>query len=346
MEKINNKAQLLYAKEDLRLEDLSIPNLGDRDVLINIKACGICKSDIDYYFNGRVADFIIKKPIVIGHEASGVILKVGGKVKNIKVGDRVSIIPLIGCKKCRFCLNNQENLCINRKFLGCPPDTQGCFQQFLAHPEDLVVKISDDISFEEAAMVEPSAIAYNAIKVTGGLQGTNNIGIIGAGNIGLLLGKILAINKKNYINFFDIDEKKLNFAKKIIKDSRTYLIQKDHKIFPNDLNLAFDVSGSPEGVNTAIENMDFGGRIGLIGWSAGSRNTNLNNVVLKELALLGSSNFRVEDFKEVTDLVNLGKLDFKGLYRSGFTINDLEDVFVDIKDRKFLEPKVIIKIEK
>jgi len=344
MDKTTNKAQILYKKEDLRLKDCEIAEPGETDVLINIKACGICKSDMDYYYDGRVADFIVEKPIVIGHEASGVIVEKGRKVNDIQVGDRVSIIPLIGCSRCKFCKKGQQNLCINRKFLGCPPDTQGCFQQFLVHPASLVVKVSDNVSFEEAAMIEPSAIAYNAIKKIGGLKGSHNIGIIGAGNIGLLLGKILSTNGSNNINFFDISQNKLDFARNVIKGSKTYLVKKDSRISPDYLDIAFDVSGSSEGINIAIENMDFGGKIGLIGWSLGNRDTNLNNVVLKEIALIGSSNFKIKDFKEVANLVNTKKLDFKGLYKTGFGIEDIADVFEDIRNGKFEEPKIIITL--
>ena len=193
------KAQILYGKEDLRLEEKPIPEIRNNQVLIRIKACGICKSDLDYYFNGRVHDFIVVKPIVIGHESSGIIEKVGKDVKNLEEGDRVSIIPLIGCGTCDFCLDRAENLCRNRNFLGTPPDTQGCYQEYIAHPADLVVKVNDGVSYEEAAMIEPSTIAYNGIEVIGGIEGENRIGIVGAGTIGLLIGNLLSINRKNKI---------------------------------------------------------------------------------------------------------------------------------------------------
>lgn len=338
------KAQVLYGKEDLRLEEKSIPVIKDNEVLIRIKACGICKSDVDYYFEGRVADFIVKKPIVSGHEASGIIEEVGRVVKDIKIGDRVSIIPLIGCRDCDFCLNGAENLCRNRRFLGCPPDTQGCYQEYIAHPADLVVKINNSVSYEEGAMIEPSSIAYNGIKIIGGVEGENRIGIIGAGTIGLLIGAILNSNKRNEIYFFDIDEKKVNFAVANILNSKGYIVGKDEDSFPKDLNMAFDVSGSSTGINIAIKRMDFGGKISLIGWSLGERSTDLNTVVLKELMLHGSSNFNIKTFKEVAELVNNGKVNLKNLFKSGFKLEDTCRVIIDVKNKKFEKPKVIINI--
>jgi len=338
------KAQILYGKEDLRLKERPMPTVKDREVLIRVKACGVCKSDVDYYFEGRVADFIVEKPIVIGHEASGIVEGIGRSVKEVKIGDRVSVIPLIGCRNCDFCLNGTENLCRNRKFLGCPPDTQGCYQEYIAHPADLVVKINDSVTYEEAAMIEPSSIAYNGIKVIGGIEGNNRIGIVGAGTIGLLIGALLNSNKKNKIYFFDIDEKKLSFAVSNILNSKGYVIGKDDNNLPADLNMAFDVSGSSTGVNVAIKRMDFKGRISLIGWSTGERSTDLNTVVLKELMLRGSSNFTVKTFKEVAELVNNGKVNLKNLFKSGFKLEDTGKVIIDVKNKKFEKPKAVINI--
>ena len=337
------KAQILYGKEDLRLEEKPIPEIRNNQVLIRIKACGICKSDLDYYFNGRVHDFIVVKPIVIGHESSGIIEKVGKDVKNLEEGDRVSIIPLIGCGTCDFCLDRAENLCRNRNFLGTPPDTQGCYQEYIAHPADLVVKVNDGVSYEEAAMIEPSTIAYNGIEVIGGIEGENRIGIVGAGTIGLLIGNLLSINRKNKIIFFDID-KKIYFATSAIENSEGYLVGKADDKFPKNLNMAFDVSGSSSGINTAIGSMDFRGRISLIGWSEGERSTDINTVIHKELMLHGSSDFKLSTFRKVAKLVNEGKVRLKNFYKSGFSLEDIGKIMVDLKDRKFNKPKIIINL--
>ena len=340
------KAQVLYKKKDIRLEEKPVPSIKDNEVLIQIKVCGVCKSDIDYYFSGRVSDFIVEKPIIIGHEASGFIEDVGKNVKNLKKGDKVSIIPLIGCKECEFCMSGKENLCRNRKFLGCPPDTQGCFQQYLVHPAELVIKINDDIALEEAAIIEPSAIAYNSIKTIGGIEGKNIVGIIGAGTIGVLIGNLLSLNNDNTIYFFDLDKKKLSFATNRIKNSFGILVSENGKKFKKglDLNMAFEVSGSSTGVNIAIENMDFNGKIALTGWSPGLRLTNLNNVVLKEILLKGSSNFTINDFRKIGSMLNEGKLSFKGLYQNGFLLDDIKKVFERFNNRGFEKPKILIKL--
>ena len=340
------KAQVLYGKEDLRLEDRPTPEIKNDEVLIRIKICGVCKSDLDYFYEGRVADFIVEKPIVSGHEASGIIEKTGKDVIELKEGDRVSIIPLIGCGRCDFCLAKAENLCRNRKFLGCPPDVQGCYQQYIAHPADLVVKINNGVTYEDAAMIEPSAIAYNGIEIIGGIEGENRIGIVGAGNIGLLVGALLSINKKNKIYFFDINKKKLDFAIASVSNSVGQLIKESEgKIKKGlDLNMAFDTSGASTGVNIAINNMDFKGRISLIGWSIEDRKTDLNTVVLRELMLHGSSNFTISTFRKVAEFINEGKVSFKNLYRSGYGLEDIESVFDQIRNKRFDKPKIMINI--
>lgn len=344
------KTLLLYGKKDIRLENRPIPKIKDNEILIRIKACGICKSDIDYYFDGRVSDFVVDKPIVIGHESSGVIEATGEKVTGIKMGDRVSIIPSINCGRCSFCLDKSENLCRNRNFVGTPAggffqkNTQGCFQEYIAHPARCVAKIDKTVSFEEAAIIEPASVAYNAIKLAGGIGGENRIGIIGAGTIGLLLGTLFNLNRNNKIYYLDIDRTKIDFALGSIKNSSGYIVNDNDRNLPRNLNMCFDVSGSSTGVNTAIKMMDFRGKIILIGLTLSERSMDCNTVVVKELMLKGSSGFTILTYKEVTKLLNSRRVDFKNLYKSGFGLEEVEKVLIKLKNKGYDKPKVVINI--
>ena len=182
------KALLLTDKKKLELTDMPIPTFGPDELLIRIKACGICGSDVHGY-DGSTGRRI--PPIVMGHEASGVVEKVGANVRDFKAGDRVTFDSTISCGNCEYCRAGRINLCDNRRVLGVstPEYRQhGCFAEFVALPARIAYKLPDAVSFEHAAMTEPLSIAVHAVSRAGtaGLLGKSAL-VVGAGMIGQLL---------------------------------------------------------------------------------------------------------------------------------------------------------------
>ena len=133
------------------------------DVLLQIRKVGICGSDIHYYSTGKIGDQVIKFPFTIGHECSGIVEAVGGKVTRVKKGDHVAIEPAVSCGKCDQCKSGRRHTCRNLKFLGCPGELEGCLSEYIVMPEENCYKISPSMSFIQGALVEPLSIGvYSA----------------------------------------------------------------------------------------------------------------------------------------------------------------------------------------
>ncbi|MEM3607215.1 MAG: alcohol dehydrogenase catalytic domain-containing protein, partial [Candidatus Bathyarchaeia archaeon] len=147
------KAAIIYGRKNIQIESLPKPNISSKEVLVRIKACGICPSDLRFY----TGDKEVKKPWILGHEVSGIVEEVGDEVSIVKPGDRVVVCTDIPCGKCEYCIEGKTNFCLNKTI------TDGGFSEFKISHEDYLYKFSEEISFEEASFTEPLACCLNGI---------------------------------------------------------------------------------------------------------------------------------------------------------------------------------------
>src|SRR5512132_3499356 len=156
----------IHAKEDLRIEPATEPEVGPGNVLIRLGAGGICGSDLHYYFEGRNGSFVIREPLTPGHEASGVVAAVAPGVNRVKRGDKVALSPSHACGRCGYCREGREQLCVAMRFLGSAsvyPHAQGMFQEYFVMGERQCYPVSADASLGEIAFAEPLAVALHAV---------------------------------------------------------------------------------------------------------------------------------------------------------------------------------------
>ncbi|OTA59657.1 GroES-like protein [Hypoxylon sp. EC38] len=180
-----NAAFVLQSVQNISFENREVPNLRDEfDVRVHIKQTGICGSDIHFWQRGRIGDFVLNSPIVLGHESSGVIVEVGSKVKNVKVGDRVAIEPGVPCRRCQYCRSGAYNLCADIIFAATPP-WDGTLQKYYTVASDFCYPLPDHMSYEEGALVEPVAVAVQICKVAD-LRAGQTVLVFGCGPIGAL----------------------------------------------------------------------------------------------------------------------------------------------------------------
>lgn len=177
------KVLRLHAPLDLRMHDEPVPTPAPDEALVRIKSVSICASDLHYYREGRIGSTVVTSPIVLGHEASGVVESVGADVKDLKPGDRVALEPAKPCLKCEWCQKGHYNVCPGIPFFGTPP-TDGCLREFVAWPARLCLKVPDSLSFDEIAMLEPLAIGVYACQLAEP-RTDDVVAILGAGGIGL-----------------------------------------------------------------------------------------------------------------------------------------------------------------
>src|ERR1700733_15212628 len=212
------QALVLENARDLHIRDIAEPVVGAQDVLIKVKACGICGSDVHGY-DGTTGRRI--PPLVMGDEAAGVVAKIGSDVHSFRLGDRITFDSTISCGKCLFCSKGDVNLCDNRQVLGVSCGDyrrDGAFAEYVSVPQHIVYALPDSFPFEKAALIEAVSIAVHAAKITQIEPGSTAV-VIGSGMIGLLAvaafrhygcGKVFAV---------DLEQLKLNTAKSLGADA-------------------------------------------------------------------------------------------------------------------------------
>jgi L-iditol 2-dehydrogenase len=200
------KAAVLYASCDLRYTDFEKPQINESEILIKMKATGICGSDLPRVL-GNGAHFF---PIVLGHEFSGEVVEVGKEVINVKIGDRISGAPLVPCMKCDDCQQGWYSQCKNYTFIGSR--VPGSWAEYVKIPAMNVVKLPDGVTFEQGALFEPATVALHGLLVMG-FRGGTDVAVVGCGTIGMLALQFAKILGAKSIFALDIDSKKLKLAK-------------------------------------------------------------------------------------------------------------------------------------
>ena len=287
------KAMLLTEYKHLEVTDMPEPEIGPRDVLVEVRACGICGSDIHGY-DGSSGRRI--PPLVMGHEAAGVIAKTGAEITDFQVGDRVTFDSTVSCGHCKFCRSGNINLCDNRKVLGvsCGEYRQhGAFAQFVAVPENILYKIPEGLPFEHAAMIEAVSIAVHAANRTPVTLGDTAV-VVGSGMIGLLVVQAIRLAGCAQVIAVDLDENRLKLAKELGADVTLNPKTDDVVAKIKELtgghgaDVSIEVVGATVTIQTAIEATRKGGSITLVGNLAPSVEVPLQAIVTRELTVFGS----------------------------------------------------------
>jgi len=201
------KAAVLHGQKDIRYEEIETPKIDDSEILVNVKMTGICGSDIPRVL-GAAAHFY---PIILGHEFSGEVVDIGQEVKNVSVGDRISGVPLVPCHKCIDCLKGNYSQCKNYTFIGSR--IPGSWAEYVKMPAINAVKLPENVSYKQGAFFEPTTVALHGLFVMD-FRGGTDVAIVGSGTIGLLALQCCRILGAKRIFALDIDNDRLNLAKK------------------------------------------------------------------------------------------------------------------------------------
>ena len=287
------KALVLEQTNHLVYKDVPRPSIGPEDVLIQIKACGICGSDI-HGMDGSTGRRI--PPVIMGHEASGVIAEVGANVADWRAGDRVTFDSTIYCGTCHFCRRGWTNLCDNRRVLGVSCDEyrqDGAFAEYVAVPQRILYRLPEGLSFEQATMVEVLSVAFHAVGRTP-ISLNDTAVVVGSGMIGLLIIQSLRAAGCGHIVAVDLDQNRLDLACTLGADEGVRPGSADavghvlKRTAHRGADLAFEVVGITPTLQTAIQCLRKGGSLALVGTLSPTAEFLLQSVVTRELALYGS----------------------------------------------------------
>lgn len=292
----------IYGAEDLRVESAPDPEVGPGQVLLKLGAGGICGSDLHYFLHGRVGSFVIKEPLIPGHEISGTAVKVGPGVTRIAEGDRVAINPSHACGDCPGCRAGRENLCRNMRFLGSAsifPHMQGMFREHFLMPERQCQAVAADISLGELAFAEPLAVSLHAVQRAGNLLGKRVL-VTGAGPIGCLIAMAAKLNGAAQVTVSDVVDRTLAVAARVGVDRclRADQIPDGAEGFAaavGEVDVALEAAGSPVAAGQCLAAVARGGRIVQVGSLPGEGMHFLaNQVMAREVDYVGTFRFGVE----------------------------------------------------
>jgi L-iditol 2-dehydrogenase len=306
------KALVLEEYNKLVYKDVPEPQIKPDEVLVRVKACGICGSDV-HGLDGSTGRRV--PPLVMGHEASGIIEAAGPGVTKWKKGDRVTFDSTVYHLDDWFTLEGRYNLSDNREVLGVSPGDykrNGAFAEFVSIPQHILYKIPDSVTFAQAAMVEAAAVALHAVNLAGLKTGDNCV-VTGAGTIGTFIIKLLLITGAGRIIVFDNNPQRLNDARKSGADNIFDPSESDSgdkiKALTNSrgADIAFEAVGKSETVNISVDSLRKGGTLVLIGNTSQVIEFPLQKVVTRELRIQGSCAIRGE-YENILKLLENKKL--------------------------------------
>lgn len=311
------KALVLKEYHHLCYEDIPMPTYGANDLLVRIKACAICGSDV-HGIDGSTGRRV--PPIVMGHEAAGVVERVGENVTRFQVGDRVTFDSTIFCGKCASCQQGRVNLCEHRRVLGVSCDEyrqNGAFAEYITIPQHIAYPLPENLSFEHAAMVEPVAIALHAVRLARPMLNETAL-VYGVGVIGLITLQLLKLAGCRRLIAVDLDPFKLEMARKLgatdgLEGNRTDLREAIYTLTQGKgVDLLIELVGIGATISTALGVLRKGGRLVQVGNFAPRVEIPLHQLITKEIQFFGSC-ASAGEYPDSLDLIARKALDLEAL---------------------------------
>jgi L-iditol 2-dehydrogenase len=323
-----------------------IPRPAPNEVLVKLEYVGVCGSDLHYYEAGRIGDFIVKPPFVLGHEAGGTVVEAGSEAGRLKVGDRVALEPGKTCGHCEFCRTGRYNLCPDVIFFATPP-VDGVFQEYAAHEAALCFKLPDQVSTMEGALIEPLAVGFHA-AITGGARIGQTALVTGAGCIGLVSMLALKAQGVSRVYMTDVVDRRLEKAR-AMGAYRTINVKEEDplKIIAGEegaLDMVIETTGSDAAAAQGIDALKKGGVLVFVGYSpSGVMTLPIGKALDKELTMKTIFRYR-HIYPLAIDAAARGAVNIKDIVTNVFDFNDIQNAMDQSVHNKAEIVKSVIKI--
>ncbi len=325
---------------ELGIEERSKPRPGPDEVLVRIGSVGICGSDVHYYEHGRIGDYVVDSPLVLGHESAGEVVEVGDGVTDHAVGDRVTLEPGVPCRRCEHCSRGEYNLCPDVTFMATPPD-DGAFAEYVAWPADFVYTLPDSVSLQAGALMEPLSVGVHVVR-RADIDVGDSVLVTGGGPIGLLAVQAARAAGATDIFLSDVVPEKLARAADYGADVTIDVSEEDlgqaveAHTDGRGVDAVIEASGAPPAVRGAFDAVRRGGTIVLVGLSAADEiPVDTNYLVDNELDVLGSFRYR-NTYPAAVRLVADGAIDVTAIINFESELDDVDDAF-----RRAQEPETV-----
>ena len=332
----------------VRIEEREKPVPKEGEVLVKVEYVGICGSDLHYYESGRIGNFIVEPPFVLGHEAGGTVVEVGSGVTHLKAGDRVALEPGKTCGHCEHCKEGKYNLCEDVIFFATPP-VDGVFQEYVAHEAGLCFKLPDNVSTLEGALVEPLSVGLHAAMQGGAHIGQTAV-VTGAGCIGLVSMLALKAMGVSRVIVVDVIEKRLQKAKELGAD---YVINGKEQDTVAEIkrltegkgcDLSIETAGTQITASQLIQASKKGATIVFVGYSASGEMTLPIGMALdKELTFKTVFRYR-NIYPMAIEAIAAGKIRIKDIVTDYFELDDIQHAMDACVENKAEIVKGVIRI--
>lgn len=341
MENKMMKTTIMTKTRQIEFSSRPIPVPKAGEVLVKVEYVGICGSDLHYYESGRIGNFVVEPPFVLGHEASGTVVALGEGVSNLTVGSRVTMEPNVTCGECEFCKSGKYNLCPDVSFFATPP-VDGVFLEYVAHPAKLCFPLPENVSSMQGALVEPLAVGFHAAQQADA-KGSDTAIVFGAGCIGLVT--IMALKSRGIDTIYSVDlvDSRLKIAESLgaipVNLRREDVLQRIHRDFPQGLDLAFETSGVESAVMSSLHSLKKGGTLVLIGYSKNDTMAIPTNFLIdNELTIRTIFRYR-HVYPSVIEAIASGKIQPEKIVTNQFRFDQIPEAM----EQSLLNKETIVK---
>ena len=314
------RAAVLVRAGQVELEERPAPRPGPGEVLVDVRAVGVCGSDVHYYEHGRIGEFVVDAPLVLGHESAGVIAEVGPGMTGLSVGQRVSVEPGVPCRSCTQCLAGRYNLCPDMRFFATPPIDGAFAEQVIVHSA-FAHPVPDSMSDDAAALLEPLSVGVWACR-KGRVGPGSRVLVTGAGPIGLVAVQTALAFGATEVVVSDVNPARLELARALgateLVDARSESVT---DVAPPTVLL--ECSGFPPAINQGIRALDRAGRAVLVGMGGDEIPLPLSAVQNRELELTGTFRY-ANTWPTAIALVSAGRVDLDRLVTGHYGLADAE----------------------
>lgn len=313
------RASFLDKSKRIYSEEIAVPTLDADQVLVKVESVGICGSDVHYYKHGAIGPYVVEKPIILGHELSGVITAVGSDVAQSRIGSRVAVEPQRACKVCKQCLAGRYNLCPEIEFYATPP-IDGAFCEYVKIQSSFAYDIPANISFDAAALIEPMSVCIWAAQKAR-IENGMTVLIAGAGPIGVIMAQVARAFGASEVVVTDVVDSRLDFVKKYgatktINTSKESLSSQEFDVF-------VDACGIPAAVYAGILATGPAGRALLVGLGSDEMVLPISHIQNNEILVTGV--FRYTNTWPIgIELLASGKVNLDVLVTHHFGLDDVE----------------------
>lgn len=314
------RAAVLEGSEHIAVRDVPVPDVGANDVLVRIESVGVCGSDVHYYHEGRIGDFVVEQPIILGHEAAGTIVAVGSAVPPGRVGQRVTIEPQRPCRQCVQCRAGRYNLCPDIQFYATPP-IHGAFAQFQTIATDFAYELPEQISMAAGALCEPLSVGVAATRKAGIELGSRLL-VSGAGPIGLVMVQVARAMGAAEVYVSDVSAERRMTAQRfggIPLDPASPDVPFDAL----EVDAFIDASGAPAAIYGGIRSVRAAGRVVLVGMSNSDPTIPIGRVQSRELLIEGVFRY-ANTWPQAISLLVTGLVNLDSMVTSTFGLDDVE----------------------